>query len=391
MSGNILTEMLFNYLKSKIKRRKVDSNLDANQRISASSLYRLLEREKIVPHLNFNRIPSPQINKDVDYLDKFKGALIGVGIGDAMGAPVEGWPPDRIKKPVREYRTKKYSSRPKGDITDDTRLTMFLADSYIACGRLYLPDLAKRFVSETVRGSGRTYKAFVENFSSKKMRWYETGIESPTNGSAMRVSPAGLMNIDNYHTLKAEAALQCMMTHNDRMAIASSIVQGLAVAELTHLIPGTIEDRKYGIIDGLAMSIRGIEGGRYKDRNGIPTSLYKRIAEEMKGMLSENPLKVRAVWNNRSYVLESLPFALYSFLRTPDNFEETLYTAVNAGHDADTVASMACALSGAYLGYRNIPKELVDGLLVSHVLKTQAKSLYDLKKNELNSEEARKT
>jgi len=49
------------------------------------------------------------------------------------------------------------------------------------------------------------------------------------------------------------------------------------------------------------------------------------------------------------------PCALWCFLATPEDYETTLVTAVDAGRDADTVAAMACSVSGAYHGLSRLP------------------------------------
>jgi poly(ADP-ribose) glycohydrolase ARH3 len=54
-------------------------------------------------------------------------------------------------------------------------------------------------------------------------------------------------------------------------------------------------------------------------------------------------------------VHESMPFAIYSFLRYPKSFEECLFCAILHGGDRDTLGAMACAISGAYLGLETIP------------------------------------
>ena len=51
----------------------------------------------------------------------------------------------------------------------------------------------------------------------------------------------------------------------------------------------------------------------------------------------------------------SMPFAIFAFLRHPQSFEETLFTAILHGGDRDTLGAMACAISGAYLGIEAIP------------------------------------
>jgi poly(ADP-ribose) glycohydrolase ARH3 len=52
---------------------------------------------------------------------------------------------------------------------------------------------------------------------------------------------------------------------------------------------------------------------------------------------------------------ESMPFAVYAFLRHPQSFEECLFCAILNGGDRDTLGAMACAASGAYLGIEAIP------------------------------------
>jgi hypothetical protein len=62
------------------------------------------------------------------------------------------------------------------------------------------------------------------------------------------------------------------------------------------------------------------------------------------------------------FVISSVLWSLYSFLRTPDNYWETICTAIIAGGDVDTTAAMAGAISGAYLGLDAIPSELAHRL-----------------------------
>ena len=52
---------------------------------------------------------------------------------------------------------------------------------------------------------------------------------------------------------------------------------------------------------------------------------------------------------------ESVPAALYSFLRHPESFENAVEFAVRLGDDTDTVGAMTGAIAGAFHGYRAIP------------------------------------
>jgi len=61
-------------------------------------------------------------------------------------------------------------------------------------------------------------------------------------------------------------------------------------------------------------------------------------------------------------VHESLPFALFSFLRHPKSFEDCLFCAILHGGDRDTLGAMACAISGAYVGIKAIPESWIEKL-----------------------------
>jgi len=64
-------------------------------------------------------------------------------------------------------------------------------------------------------------------------------------------------------------------------------------------------------------------------------------------------------WKGMSgFVISSVLWSLYSFLRTPDDYLETICTAISGGGDTDTTAAMAGAISGAYLGTNAIPSHL---------------------------------
>jgi poly(ADP-ribose) glycohydrolase ARH3 len=62
---------------------------------------------------------------------------------------------------------------------------------------------------------------------------------------------------------------------------------------------------------------------------------------------------------NRIEALHSAPTALASFGLTPESFEETISNVIFLGGDTDTLAAMAGAVSGAYLGLGRLPQRLV--------------------------------
>ncbi len=55
-------------------------------------------------------------------------------------------------------------------------------------------------------------------------------------------------------------------------------------------------------------------------------------------------------------------WSLYSFLRSPEDYWETVCTAIAVGGDVDTTAAMAGAMSGAHLGLGAVPSRLAHRL-----------------------------
>jgi ADP-ribosylglycohydrolase len=71
----------------------------------------------------------------------------------------------------------------------------------------------------------------------------------------------------------------------------------------------------------------------------------------------------RDQWQGISaFVTPSVLWSLYAFLRSPDDYWETVCTAIGVGGDTDTMAAIAGAISGARLGVEALPNDLVERL-----------------------------
>ena len=333
---------------------------------------------------------------DLDLRDRFRGALIGGAIGDAMGRPYEGRPANEAR--ARKLRTYQawhgWTGGPKGTITDDTQMTMWLAESLLASAEraagagegdlwdhlLDPDDLAKRFTREHIRGIGQAVRKFVHNAKDIGKPWYEAGVPSAGNGTAMRAAPVGLVHLGDPYRIYRDSLLQVVVTHRDSMAIAAAACQAYAVARAAAALPGSLAslESRVALCADLATLLAGLERPGYELRGGSGApSLHGRIGPELPRYLQEGRPPF-ADWYNGAYVLESLPCALWCFLATPEDFEQTLFTAVDAGYDADTVAAMACTLSGAYHGYSRLPQRLVADLEYHDRLIALAEGLYVL-------------
>lgn len=197
--------------------------------------------------------------------EKYIASLIGCATGDALGMPVEGWKPKQIKAQVGrvdemmnpviirdkrgalvvkdEYGKYGYYTIDfrKGEYTDDTILSLALAESIVACSGLDLEDAARKQLEEytarkqpdgrVIGGFGGTTRKGFENLLSG-MSAEESGVTGgPGNAPAMKISPLGLY-MDA--TGKYEEGLQFAeavgkITHLDPRSVASGIVQAHAV------------------------------------------------------------------------------------------------------------------------------------------------------------------
>lgn len=341
---------------------------------SLEELYQQLAKDKklALPFMEYGRegaLPSAKIDGD-RLRDKIRGALFGVGVGDALGRPTESVSPDPKLPRVTEYDPlDKYPESPKGRISDDTQMTVMLTENLLAHGGLYPKDLADRFVGERIIGIGEATREFVRDYKNHEKPWHEAGQHSAGNGAAMRAIPAGLYYRNHYRQLKLAAGLQAMVTHNDAMAIASSIVVAYAAARLLRTEPAELDafEAKIAFLKELSLLIMSMEKGYKRRQPGMTVhdySLYDAfrhgLPEYLKAGVSMEAYGQRE-WTG-AYVLESLPAAIYAFLLTPGDFEQTALNAVNHTRDSDTVGAIACGLSGALLGYSAVPGKFRDEL-----------------------------
>jgi len=318
------------------------------------------------------------------YRSRFRGALLGGAIGDALGRPAEGRRPEKVRQrhgTLTDFKPwRGWTSGPKGTITDDTQMSMCVAETLVAHGRLDPEDLARRFVDwlPVGRAKGRTCTTAVMMRLTEGVPWHEAGEPSAGNGAAMRAAPVGLLHARAFDDLRRDAALSAVITHADPMAVASAICQACATALVLHVPPGELEpvDLIEALTDALADVHDPGHPERKPDSDDRPVSLGERIAE-LPDLLGSAPEDAFAYLYNGAFVLESLPAAIWCFLSSPEDPERVLVTAANGGYDADTVAAMAGNLAGAYCGEDAFPDRWLDDLEFSSELRDLADSLLD--------------
>jgi ADP-ribosylglycohydrolase len=317
--------------------------------------------------------------------DRFRATLLGCAIGDALGFPFEGAPPEaiaRVPAVAEDFVARPRGRFQKGQYTDDTQMTLALAEAIIAEGKIDGRAIAQRFVllwrEGIILGAGRACTESVERLMAG-VPWMSAGapIGQAGNGAAMRASPVGLFDYDDLPRIARDAEIQAVITHKDRRAQAGSAAIAAAVALNLSSEP-LVKDifcRRVGLVvaaldQGLASEIERLEQiARFE-----PASAVRVIARAGLPPLQQSD------WPGISpFVVPSVLMALYAFLREPDDFRACMSLALRAGGDADSVAAMAGAIAGARLGCRGLPARLRRGVLDAQRLIAVADKLFDLK------------
>ena len=299
-------------------------------------------------------------------VDSARGAILGTAIGDALGRPAEGRHPAGLRGQEEAFRDFQpwggHYSGPKGTITDDTQLTMCVAQSLLTTrGRIDPEDLARRFVDwlPNGRGTGHTCVTAVYRLQMGE-NWWTAGVASAGNGAAMRVAPIGIALGADTTLLCHDAALSALVTHADPMAVASAVGHAWLIAHLAGANASTLDPTS--LVNELAAAIEVIDdpGAPEREWNQRPgkTSAAITLANrvrEIPALLGKPIGEAFDYVYNGAFVLETLPAALWCFFSYRDDPEEGVINAVLRGHDADTVASMAAAYFGALHGVAAFP------------------------------------
>lgn len=285
---------------------------------------------------------------------RFRGALLGVAVGDALGAPFEG------ARLVGRADLERLEREP-GPLryTDDTHMTLGMAESLVERrgfdGAHMAAVFARNFAAEPRRGYGAGPPQ-VFRLIEGGVPWDQAGRAlfggsgSFGNGAAMRVAPAALLAFRDLQQVAWLARQTAVITHAHELGLEGAVLQAYAIALLLQHPPDIALDGR-AFLDALRAYLR--------------TPVYLEKLERIQALLPDSRREeVIAQLGNGIEAYEAVPAALYAFLRQAGSFAEVVAYAISLGGDTDTIASMAGALAGAHLGEQAIPaawREQVEG------------------------------
>lgn len=282
---------------------------------------------------------------------KFRGSLLGTGIGDALGRSCEGGPslqPENVRELVEETDIFRY--------TDDTQQMVSLAESLSEKEGFDGEHLASRLVEnfDPARGYGPGSTRVIRSLQSSES-WEEPAQElfggsgSYGNGSSMRVAPVGLFCFDDLENLRSLARDSSRITHVHRLGMEGAVFQASSVALAVNKDSSSDLDREKFLEDL---------------QDFLVEKEYKEKINQIRELLASDPDKSEVVrtLGNGIEAHNSVPTACYCFLSHFTDFEEAVVYAVSLGGDADTIGAMTGAIAGAYHGSKQIPSELKEKL-----------------------------
>jgi poly(ADP-ribose) glycohydrolase ARH3 len=276
---------------------------------------------------------------------KFLGAMVGSAVGDAIGELAFQAPErTRLEALVGHLDVLRY--------TDDTAMAIGLAESLIEVGTVDHQHLGETFRrnyrKEPWRGYASGPPALFAQVERSGLSYQEAarrlfgGEGSLGNGAAMRIAPLGIF-FHNSPQLYEQAAASAEVTHAHPVGKDGAAVLAVAVGRGV----GLDSRREFPLGPFVADLATFSRTETIREKMTLVRVLLRESADA--------EAATRKLGRTVA-VHESMPFAVYSFLRHHSSFEECLFCAVLHGGDRDTLGAMACAISGAYLGIEAIPE-----------------------------------
>lgn len=321
------------------------------------------------------------MGKRVVTRDRVRGAFLGISIGDALGMPVETFDPARIAKDYgridKFYEPKDhkwFKGEPAGMVTDDTQLTIAVAEAMIEGAKTGNPlslDLQASYhvaslKNEGTKGWGRSTKDSVRRMANG-VHWSVSGEPLATggtgNGVPMKVLPLGLWLSSNVmDNGKSDEFFKFLipfsgMTHQTSLSFTAGLVQSLAAYCCCTAVSAEKFDR--------AKFVSILTDAAQAGSKILPETIKDNIYDNIK-LLSDyeqyDTAKIIEQFGGGScYCNHSVPFTLMFFVKNPHSVE-SLYDVVSAGGDTDSNGSMLASLLGALHGVSIFPAELVESL-----------------------------
>ena len=281
--------------------------------------------------------------------ERFRGTLLGLAVGDALGAPAQFLTADQV---VERWGVLTemvgggcYGVQP-GETTDATEMMLCLAESLVDGTGFRPDDIMRRYLAwfdaqpRDVSLTVRTVLLAIHSGTAwdvASRRAYEIlGRPTAGNDSLMRCPPVALRFFMEPEKRRDAALRESILTHFDPLA-------GWACAAFDEVLVAAM-------------------AGPLRERLPAIAAMFAEedaeVAQTLLGAIDAEPQEIQS----SAFVLDSLKTAVWAVLRT-HSFEDAVCMTVNLGDDADTNGAVTGALAGAAYGAAAIPPRWTAALL----------------------------
>jgi ADP-ribosylglycohydrolase len=284
----------------------------------------------------------------MDRRSRYRGAMLGLAAGDALGTTVEFCAPGTFT-PLTDIVGGGPFRMQRGEWTDDTTMALCLAESLIARKGFDPTHQLETYVRWYRNGHwsckgycfdiGTTTSGALNRFERSRQAYCgSTSPDASGNGSIMRLAPVPLFFARRPAMAIRRSADSSRTTHGSVDCVdACRYLGGLIVASLD----GVSKDQM--LDNGFAPAAEEFRREPLSERIGAVAAGSFKIKE---------PPAIRGT----GFVVSSLEAALWAFYKT-ESFRDGALLAVNLGDDADTTGAVYGQLAGAYYGEDGIPSE----------------------------------
>ena len=314
---------------------------------------------------------------------KIKDGIYGLCVGDALGVPAETRTREALRSdPITGMVGGGWHRQPAGYWSDDSSMTLCLADSIGRAGYYDTHDIMSRFDDWARNGAytpgGRAFD--IGNTCAHALRRYRQGyapdhwgnrkLAENGNGSLMRILPMAFVLYRKYgiHITGSDRAMEDIheisgLTHRHRLAQSAC---GIYLAIALRILDGY--ERKAAVREGVRDALQWYDSHpRFADCRVF----WKKISD---------PDRLASLPNESIYsggfVMETMETVLWALMNT-DNYTDCVLTCVNMGYDTDSTAAIAGGLAGLYYGYDSIPEAWIRQLAGKDIIDDCIRSLED--------------
>ncbi|HLL55821.1 MAG TPA: ADP-ribosylglycohydrolase family protein [Myxococcaceae bacterium] len=314
--------------------------------------------------------------------DRFRAAVLGLAVGDALGFPLRGVPPAalaRLEGLAEDFAPRPRGKFQKGQFSDDTQLMLAAAESAVlekrVDGRSIAAHVAWLWREGVLLQPPQSLAEACERLC-RGLPWMSAGaplgVKDPSVLS--RAVVAGLWNADQPSRIAHDAGLLAIVTHKDptcaaaTAALGRGVALGLADEAMTPL----------AFCEALAQAASEHEPGLAEELRHLPRLLswdtrrafdqLRRVGVPQAVLLDSDGLP--------PHVVPVLLVAVFAALKAPHDFRQALGLVLRCGGEADVAAAACGALLGAHLGQDAIPVRLRRQVLYAEHLVETADRLF---------------